>query len=183
MKILGGKLRGQNFYMPVGTRPTQDVLRAAIFNIIGQDMTGLCFLELCAGSGAMSFEAISRGAAEAVIVEKDFKNASVIRENAEHLGLTLGGSFSLVNADAIVAVKNLSDQKRKFDVIFLDPPFGRRLAKKILKMVSASDILKGQSLIIVQSDKSERLEMPLSMSIVCDRFYGNSHLTVLQRVV
>jgi len=60
MKILGGKYKGRNFYRPEGIRPTQNILRLAIFDLIGHDLTGLSLLELFAGSGAVSLEAISR---------------------------------------------------------------------------------------------------------------------------
>ena len=79
--------------MPAGIRPTQGLLRAAIFDLLGHDLEGLSFLELYAGSGAVSLEAISRGAAEVVIVEKEPKNSEIIRENCDLLGIEMGGQF------------------------------------------------------------------------------------------
>src|ERR1035438_152041 len=107
MKILGGKYKGRNFYMPAGIRPTQNVLRAAIFDLLGHDFSGLTFLELFAGSGAVSLEAISRGADEVVMVEHNDLNAKTIQENCELLGIDLGGNFSLIHADAFSCVKRL----------------------------------------------------------------------------
>ena len=92
MKILGGKYKGRNFFMPEGIRPTQNVLRAAIFDILGHDLSGLSLLELFAGSGAVSLEAISRGAEEVLMVEHNDLNAKTIQENCDLLGIELGGN-------------------------------------------------------------------------------------------
>jgi 16S rRNA (guanine966-N2)-methyltransferase len=182
MKILSGQYRGRNFYMPAGIKPTQGLLRAAIFDLLGQDMEGLSFLELYAGSGAVSLEAISRGAGEVVMVEKDPKNADVIRENCRLIGIELGSQFRLINADALAVIKDLKTKNKRFDIVFFDPPFDRKLAKKTLKVLNDNDILHGQSLVVAQYDKSERLEVPQGFKILVDRFYGTSHLTILQRV-
>src|ERR1035441_8753119 len=136
MKILGGKYKGRNFFMPAGIRPTQNVLREAIFDLLGHDFSGLSFLELFAGSGAVSLEAISRGADQVVIVEHNDLNAKTIQENCELLGIQLGGQFSLVHDDAFKTVKLFSEEARRFDIVFLDPPYGQKMAKKTLKLLS-----------------------------------------------
>src|SRR5476651_1685535 len=100
MKILGGKYKSRNFYMPEGIRPTQNVLREAVFDLLGHDLSGLSLLELFAGSGAVSLEGISRGAEKVLIVEHNDLNAKIIQENCEILGIELGGNFSLIHADA-----------------------------------------------------------------------------------
>ena len=133
--------------MPAGIRPTQNVLRAAIFDLLGHDLSGLSFLELFAGSGAVSLEAISRGAEEVVMVEHNDLNAKTIRENCELLGIDLGGNFSLVHADAFTTVKRLSEEHKPFDIVFFDPPYAQKLAKKTLKLLTSRDILHPQSLV------------------------------------
>ena len=182
MKILGGKYKGRNFYMPAGIRPTQNVLRAAIFDLLGHDLSGLSFLDLFAGSGAVGLEAISRGADEVVMVEHNDLNAKTIQENGELLGIELGSKFSLIHADAFSWVKRFSEEQRRFDIVFLDPPYGRKLAKKTLKLLDRSDILHAQSLILVQLETSEKLEVPENFTVVTQRRYGSSYLTLLQRV-
>ena len=183
MKILGGKYKGRNFYMPAGTRPTQNVLRAAIFDLLGHDLSGLSFLELFAGSGAVGLEAISRGADEVVMVGHNDLNAKTIRENGELLGIDWGGQFSLIHADAFISVKRLSEEQRQFDIVFIDPPYGRKLAKKTLKLLDRSDILHPQSLVLLQCEVSEKFEIPESFKVLTQRRYGSSYLTLLQRVV
>ena len=182
MKIIGGEHKGRNFYMPAGIRPTQGLLRAAIFDLLGHDIKGLSFLELYAGSGAISLEAISRGVAKAVIVEKDPKNANVIRQNCDLLNIGLG-DFRLMNADALAAVKELGRKTQRFDLVFFDPPYGRRLAKKTLKVICDNDILHPQSFVIAQYEKAEKLEIPENVSIVTERQYGSTYLTILQKVI
>ena len=182
MKILGGKYKGQNFYMPAGIRPTQNVLRAAIFDLLGHDLSGLSFLELFAGSGAVSLEAISRGADEVVIVDHNDLNAKTIRENCELLGIDLGGNFSLVHDDAFKSVKRLSEEPKRFDIVFFDPPYGQKLAKKTLKLLTLRDILHPQSLVMVQLETSEKLEIPEDLTVLTQRRYGSSYLFLLQRV-
>lgn len=181
MKILSGKLRGRNFYMPAGIRPTQANLRAAIFDLLGHDIGGLTFLELYAGSGAIGLEALSRGAAEVTMVEKEPKHAQVIRENCELLSLDLGGEVKVIQADALATIKLLALKNKVFDIVFYDPPFGRRLGKKTLKVLGDNDILYPLGFLIIQCDSSERLEIPEKFKVILKRTYGNSDLTLLQK--
>ena len=182
MKILGGKYKGRNFYMPEGIRPTQNMLRKALFDLIGHDLSGLSFLELFAGSGAVSLEAVSRGAKEVIMVEHNDLNAKTIQENCELLGIDLGGSYRLIHADALATLKLLSEEKKRFDLVFVDPPYGQKLAKKTLKLIGARDILHPQSLVIIQCGACEKLEIPQDFSVLTQRRYGSSHLTILQRI-
>ena len=182
MKILGGKYKGRNFYMPAGIRPTQNVLRAAIFDLLGHDLTGLTFLELFAGSGAVGLEAISRGADEVVMVEHNDLNAKTIQENCELLGIGLGQNFSLIHGDAFKSVKRFSEDHKPFDIVFFDPPYGQKMAKKTLKLLDRSDILHPQSWVLIQCEFSEKFEIPEQFSVHTQRRYSSSYLTLLQMV-
>ena len=168
--------------MPEGIRPTQNVLRAAIFDLLGHDLSGLTFLELFAGSGAVGLEAISWGADEVVMVEHNDLNAKTIRENGELLGIDLGGNFSLIHDDAFKRVKRLSEDHKPFDIVFFDPPYAQKLAKKTLKLLERSDILHAQSLVLVQCEVSEKFEIPENFTLLTQRRYGSSYLTLLQKV-
>jgi 16S rRNA (guanine966-N2)-methyltransferase len=98
-------------------RPTPDRVRETLFNWLGQDLTGRSTLELYAGSGALSLEALSRGATSAVAVDRDFRLMAGLRENAATLGLS---GLETTRADAQAFITR---ETREFDVIFLDPPF------------------------------------------------------------
>lgn len=168
--------------MPEGIKPTQNILRQAIFDLIGHDLKGLSFLELFAGSGAVSLEAISRGADRVVMVEHNDLNAKTIQENCELLGIDLGESFRLIHADALATLKRLSEEKKQFDLVFFDPPYGLKLAKKTLKLITARDILHPQSLVIIQLEACEKLEVPEAFRVLTQRRYGSSYLMILQKV-
>ncbi len=170
MRILSGILKGRCFYMPYGIRPTLDVLRKSLFDSLGQDLEGVSFLDLFAGSGSVGFEAFSRGANNVIWVEKDPKCIQVIEENLIALAppaMERKGSFlNVIRSDAFAAIKALSQEEKKFDIVFVDPPYSRELAKKALKTLCCYDILHPNSFIIFQHDKREVLpdqEGPLSL--------------------
>ena len=207
MKILLGALKGRNFYMPHGIRPTPNIIRKAIFDILGQDVKGLSILELYAGSGAMGFEAISLGAKKVTFVESDPAVIQVIEDNCRQLGLEeeLGiRRYEVVHADAFFAVKQWSKTDRRFDLLFADPPYGDEpprlspeseigwrkraslasggeLAKKTLKHLTAHDILQPACLLIIQHQKRESLpETSGRFSLIKQRIYGSSYLSVYE---
>lgn len=174
--------------MPAGIRPTQSIFRAAVFDILGHDLEGLSFLELYAGSAAMSLEAMSRGASSVVMVEHDPKCARVIRQNCELLGIDLGGCYRLFEADALATIKRLSavgpafgGSGERFHIVFFDPPYGLKLAKKTLKVLGANDILHPQSFLVAQYNRMDWLEVPEGFSLLRQRRYGASYLMILQK--
>lgn len=104
-----------------GLRPTPDRVRETLFNWLGQDLDGLSCLDLFAGSGALGFEAASRGAAKVVMVEFSAKVAAALEENARLL--EAGERLQIVRADAVKFASSLSVAGARFDVLFLDPPY------------------------------------------------------------
>ena len=110
-----------------GLRPTPDRVRETLFNWLGQELDGLACLDLFAGSGALGFEAASRGAARVVMVEGDAVAASALRENCERLGAS---RVEVVRADALAF---LDGPASRFDVVFLDPPFRQNLVPAVLE--------------------------------------------------
>ena len=186
MRIITGKFKGYNFFMPKDIRPSQNILRKAIFDILGQDLGGLEFLELFAGSGAVGFEALSCGAKKVTFVETDPKCVKVIERNIELLGQKSGGQplgqCEILHTDAFVSIKRLAEMKRKFHMVFLDPPFGHDLPKKALKTLMAYDILHADCFILVQYHKHEFLpDMEGRFSLIKERTYGSSFLAIFER--
>lgn len=176
MRILTGKYKGRIIKMPKGIRPTQDKVRKALFDILG-DIEGLSFLELFAGSGAVGIEALSRGAKGVVFVEKNQQCIDNIKISGSLMGL-LG--HKVMGLDVQEAIKRLSKAGETFDIIFLDPPYykgwanpvtdrppkaavrrPRRLvcngAKKILQILGGYDILAPCGFIIAQHFKKDIL--------------------------
>ena len=182
MKILGGYLQGRNFYMPKDIRPTPDRLRKSIFDTIGQDLSGLSFLDLFAGSGAVGLEAVSYRARHAVFVESNSLCAEVIHKNLEILKLTADESDAfceVINSDCFFAIKQLHRKGERFNILFIDPPYRLDLAKKTLKTLEAYDILHPNCLVIVQHDKREILpEASGRILRVKEKKHGDSLLTI-----
>jgi 16S rRNA (guanine966-N2)-methyltransferase len=120
VRIIGGAWRSRLLAFPPRPelRPTPDRVRETVFNWLGQDLTGRSCLDLFAGSGALGFEAASRGAARVVMVEEAPRAFSSLEKNRD----LLGARVELVRGDAFAYLKRASD---RFDVVFLDPPFGQ----------------------------------------------------------
>lgn len=131
IRIIGGQWRSRLLTFPEhpDLRPTANRIRETIFNWLGQDLSGLTCLDLFAGSGALGFEAASRGAALVVMVDVDARNVHALRENKEKLQ---AGSVELIMMDAF---KFLNSDNRMFDVIFLDPPYRSELLRQIMPLL------------------------------------------------
>ena len=123
MRIIAGKARGRQIEAPEGrnTRPTLDRVRENLFNILQMRIRGASVLDLFAGSGALSLEAISRGAEKAVLCDNDRSANRIQHRNAEALGFS--GQTEILLSDWKKAVRLLSDRGETFDLIFLDPPY------------------------------------------------------------
>jgi len=194
MRITTGKYRNRKLHMPKGIRPTQDKVRKAVFDILG-DISGLTFLELFAGSGAVGFEALSRGVVELTLVECNANSVLAIKRN---IALLNASSCKLYYLEAEKAVKLLSLDKKSFDIIFIDPPYykvlasGHRseqeantaqpLAKKILQTLEGYDILSPNGLIVVQHSKLEQLPKDgLKFSLIKEAKYGDTWLSIFRK--
>jgi 16S rRNA (guanine966-N2)-methyltransferase len=123
MRITGGTHRSRILKTLSGrlVRPTSDRVRQALFNIVGARLEGARVLDLFAGTGSLGFEALSRGAAEAVFVDKDRRAVELVRENVVALGLA--DRTRVLCFDLLTSPKRLLSLERPFDVVFLDPPY------------------------------------------------------------
>jgi 16S rRNA (guanine966-N2)-methyltransferase len=133
IRIIGGEYRGRRIAVPArpGLRPTPDRVRETLFNWLGQRLDGLSCLDLFAGSGALGFEAASRGAARVVMVEQDRAVFLSLKETKAALG---AAQVELVQDDAFAYLQRASEN---FDVVFLDPPFGQNALPGALERLAA----------------------------------------------
>ena len=131
IRIIGGQWRRRLLQFPdaEGLRPTPDRVRETLFNWLGQDLSGLSCLDLFAGSGALGFEAASRGAASVVLVEQAPRVFAALEANARVLDTS--GRLQIVRADAVKFASSRSAGEARFDVLFLDPPFGKGWIERI----------------------------------------------------
>jgi 16S rRNA (guanine966-N2)-methyltransferase len=155
VRIIGGRFRGRVIRFPrvEGVRPTPDRVRETLFNWLGQDLAELSTLDLYAGSGALSLEAISRGASLAVAVDRDGHAVHAMADTA-----TLFGAEGLETHTA-EARAFLSREHRRFDVIFLDPPFGSDPWEWLLPASEAR--LAGGGFIYAEANRNLTPPLPL----------------------
>jgi 16S rRNA (guanine966-N2)-methyltransferase len=151
MRIVGGSAGGRSIRAPRGrdTRPTSDKVRQAVFNILGPPAEGARVLDLYAGSGALGLEALSRGAAACVLVDRAAPAIRMAGENARALGFA--DRVRLVTADAVAALPRLEGP---FLWIFVDPPYASDQADRCLASLGGAQVglLAGDSVVIVEHD-------------------------------
>ena len=180
MRIIAGMARSLPLKTIEGkdTRPTTDKTKETLFNVMQFDVPGAYFLDLFAGSGQIGLEALSRGAAYAVFVENSRKAASCIEDN---IRFTKFDKVSkLMMTDAVTAVRTL-EGKYKFDIVFMDPPYNKELEKEVLIALSDSDILKDDTLIVVEASNDTDFDYltELGYEIVKEKIYKtNKHVFI-----
>jgi 16S rRNA (guanine(966)-N(2))-methyltransferase RsmD len=157
MRIIAGTAKGRHLRsLKGGLRPTSDRMRESLFSILGSRVEGARFLDLYAGVGTVGLEALSRGAAEAVFVESHRPAARLIEENAAACGFAERALALATPAERGIAL--LRRQNRQFDLIFVDPPYGRGEAAGMLGRVAQHPELLAQAgLLIVQHSRHEEL--------------------------
>lgn len=180
MRVISGKARRIQLNTVEGmeTRPTTDRIKETLFNMISHGLCDCTFLDLFAGSGAIGIEALSRGAKEAVFIEKNPNAMACIKENLKRTKLE--AQAEVISADVFAALHRLEGRK-KFDYIFMDPPYDQLLEKKVLEFLKSSDLLNEDALIIIEAsietDFSYLEEMGFSL-IKRKEYKTNAHLFV-----
>jgi 16S rRNA (guanine966-N2)-methyltransferase len=188
MRVIAGQLGGRRLQAPRGrgTRPTSDRVREALFAMLGA-VARERVLDLFAGTGALGIEALSRGARSAVFVERDKRAATVLSGNLAALGIA-GETAQVRRADALDAMRAAIARQETYDLVFIDPPYGRarpapsapgppgagRWGPQLSAMLPA--LLSPGARVVVESDRRAplRLEIPLERS----RRYGDTSITI-----
>jgi 16S rRNA (guanine966-N2)-methyltransferase len=149
VRIVGGEWRRRVLRFPDadGLRPTPDRVRETLFNWLGQDLSGCSCLDLFAGSGALGFEAASRGAARVVMVERSAAVAAALRANAERLEAE---RVEIVRADAVEFASSQDRAASRFDVLFLDPPYHQGWLERLAPMLPG--VLAGGGALYVEAE-------------------------------
>lgn len=179
VRIIAGKNRGFILKTKRGetTRPTLDRIRENLFNIIRDRLPEAAVLDLFAGSGAIGLEALSRGAREAVMIEKDAEAYAILKENIRNTNNLENGQA--VRGDCFSYLQNCH---RNFDLIYGDPPYGLKAYLRILEATAASEALKPGGLLILESPRDEDLPQ-VTNAYICSRkaVYGNTAIHFYQR--
>jgi 16S rRNA (guanine(966)-N(2))-methyltransferase RsmD len=162
MRIVAGTFRSRTLQAPAGlaTRPTSDRLRETLFNVLAPRIEGAEFVDLYAGSGAVGFEALSRGAAHVAFVERAPAPLKVLHANLDRLGVSTGVS---IHATGVVSfLRKPRTGTAAFDVVFLDPPYdvGEEYAATLgLLGGAAAGLLAAGAVVIAEHRRKQRLEL------------------------
>ncbi len=156
MRIIAGKARGRALAGPKNAdriRPTADRVRETIFNVLGQWMDGLEVLDLYAGTGALGLEALSRGAARALLVDVDREALQLCRQNSQALGFEAQVEIWPMPAER--ALEKAGKAGRGFDLIFADPPYAAKAVAMLLEKVVETGVLRAGGRLCIEHDKQE----------------------------
>lgn len=180
MRVIAGSARSLKLKTLEGleTRPTTDRIKETLFNIIGPSVYDAVFLDLFSGSGGIGIEALSRGAKEAVFVEKNPKAMACVRENLKFT--RLAAKASLITADVMNALARLEGGKI-FDIIFMDPPYNKGLEKKVIGYLSESPLVYDDTVIIAEASKETDFSYvdDLGFSVIREKIYKtNKHVFI-----
>lgn len=175
MRVVGGSLGGRTFDAPRGhrTHPMSDKIRGALFNMLG-DINGLEIADLYAGSGAISFEAISRGAFGSVAVETDKVAHTTIARNIVALNLA-----SRVKAHKMYVHSWLNRTNKQFDIVIADPPYDDLQYKTLEKL---PDLVKKGGLLVYSLPPKSRLILQKTCEKVSEKSYGDATLAIYRKI-
>lgn len=162
MRIIAGTLKNRTFKSPAGkqTRPALALIRRMIFDTLQPLIPDCEILDLFAGSGAFVFEGISRGAKKATAIDIDPKVISLLESNSQKLGIS--DMVETYSIDALRAIPELARSKRKFDLIFIAPPYFRRLTQESLRLLDHNPIIKKNGIVVAQLHKKEEMNLSIS---------------------
>ena len=178
MRVVAGKWGGRTLRAPRGTsvRPTTDRVREAVFAILGDDVEGSVVLDLFAGTGAMAIEALSRGATAAVLVESSPPALDALRAN---LAALEAESAVCLPLDYREAVRKLSAKGRTFNLVFLDPPYGKGLVGRSAGLLSRAGIFAPGAVVVAERASRDPVEtLPAEWRERVERRYGDTLITL-----
>jgi 16S rRNA (guanine966-N2)-methyltransferase len=184
MRIVGGQFKGRAIVAPDGrdTRPTGDRARESVFNVLAHaawspGVEGRRVLDLFAGSGALGLEAMSRGAAFALFVETDAAARGTIRDNIEALGLF--GTTRIHRRDATDLGVKPAGLGGPFDLVFLDPPYGKSLGERALARLREGGWITPEALVVLEVGAEESPRTP-AFETLDERTYGAAKVLFLR---
>jgi 16S rRNA (guanine(966)-N(2))-methyltransferase RsmD len=178
MRVISGKAKGRRLVAPKGgaIRPTADRIKESLFNILPRDFSGMKILELFAGTGNVSIEALSRGAESALLIDASERSARIIRENLRRLDLTDRAQMWVMPVRR--ALNAVGRQGQKFDVIFLDPPYDQKLVGRSLELIASIDPVYPTGVVVAEHSVRETLKTSYGfLSLNDQRRYGDTLLS------
>ena len=175
LRVAGGEARGRRLKAPKGIRPTQGMVKEAIFNLIGPRIADAHVLDLFAGSGALGIEAMSRGAAAVTFVDREPRGLAILRQNLE--ALDLKARAAVVRADVVRWLESSPDKIKEAGVVFLDPPYEDAVLDRALKVI---DREVADAVVLVEHSRRQEVPELARLRVDRQRRYGDTMVTVLR---
>ena len=185
MRIIGGKYKGSKLIPPDGSkiRPTSDRLKESLFSIISSNkyiinIESCNVLDICAGTGSLGIEALSRGAISVYFIDKDHSSVNLVRKNISKLKIDqqINNNIKIIKDEATKALKNI---KKIFQIILIDPPYNTNIIEKCLLQLKEFNLINQDSYIFAESSRTETFNYE-GYQILDIKIYGNSKLTILK---
>lgn len=179
MKIISGKYKGRKIegFDIDGTRPTMDRVKESLFAVIQNFLDGSVVLDLFSGSGNLGLEALSEGAKEAILVDKNKKACLTISKNIKLLNIE--EKVLIINSDYNNFLRNTD---YKFNIIFLDPPYKTDYIDKSIKLIEKNDLLDKDGIIICESNDLEKIVYSNSFEEIKNKKYGDKYIVILKKI-
>ncbi len=180
MRIITGSAKGTKLLTLEGTdtRPTPERVKEAIFSMIQFDIEGRRILDLFSGSGQMGLEALSRGAAKAVLVDSNPQAIKIIKENAQKTKLL--SSCQILCSDYSAYLKSVTG-KETFDLIYLDPPYALKLVPRLMEKIERANILSPYGRIICETEEPQAPKAPDTFVLEKHLHYGRVTVTIFAK--
>ncbi len=177
MRVVAGTFGGRRLRAPRGraTRPTSDRVREALFSALGELHDGIV-LDLFAGTGALAIEALSRGAANAVLVERDPRAIEALRANLAELGID-STRARVRRENALRALRTARERAEKYDLVFIDPPYSDASALEHELATALPPLLAPAARVVVESDRRTQ-SLQLGLQVELERRYGDTVITI-----
>ena len=178
MRIVAGKFKSRIINAPLGdnTRPSSDKTRQAIFNVIAPYVYDANVLDIFSGSGALAFEAISRGAKKATLIDNNVDAIKCIKNNISTLKIN---EQCNVIYDDYKVIENLNES---FDIILLDPPYKLNVIDEIIKIIEDNKLLNENGIIVFESDQEHVINYEVNGYVIKNKKYGIAHVTFLYKI-
>jgi len=179
LRVIAGELKGRKL-SSIDTdliRPTSDKVKEALFSILGDLVIDCNFLDLFAGSGSVGIEAYSRGAKEVVFVDSHLSSIKILKKNLEKVGIL--NDTEVIHDDFAAAIEILSRRGRKFDIIFIDPPYGQGLSIEAARKIIKNNLLSKSGVIIIEHGAKEIIPEEIDiLEKFKEKKYGNIFLSL-----
>jgi len=175
MRVTGGESKGRRLKAPRNIRPTQGIVKEAIFNIVAPYIEGATVIDLFAGSGAIGIEALSRGAAHVTFVDREERGLDILRQNLDALGLKQRAR--VIRADVARWIEASPDEMQAADLIILDPPYGDAVFDRTLQAIDRS---ASKATVVAEYSRRQQLPAMARLQMGRERRYGDTMVAVLR---